>query len=154
MKPYYRDATTKDAILLANNLRKEDREELEGVGHKNVLLALIFIVQLSETAIAFFDEDDSLGGIGGIMPDPRDGVAIVWMLCTPVVQRKPHTFVRQTKRWIKEQHKEYRMLWNIADARNKFHHKLLKLLGFKCLRMTYQPPYGLPYLEIVKLCAQ
>ena len=153
MKPYYRKATTKDAILLANNLRKEDREELEGVGHKSVLFALFFIVQLSENAIAFFDEDDSLGGIGGIIPDPRDGVGIVWMLCTPIVQRKPHTFIRHLKRFLNEQH-EYRMLWNIADARNKFHHKLLKLLGFKCLRMTYQPPYGLPYLEIVKLCAQ
>tara|TARA_R100001463_G_scaffold87852_1_gene142491 strand:- start:69 stop:530 length:462 start_codon:yes stop_codon:yes gene_type:complete len=153
MKPYYRKATTKDAILLANNLRKEDREELEGVGHKNVVLALIFMVHISETALAFFDGDDSLGGIGGIMADPRDGVAIVWMQCTPVVQRKPHTFIRHLKRFLEEQH-EYRMLWNIADARNKFHHKLLKLLGFKSLRMTYQPPYGLPYLEIVKLCAQ
>lgn len=153
MKPYYRDATIKDAMLLANNLRKEDREELEGVGHQNILLALLFIVQSSETAIAFFDEDDSLGGIGGIIPDPREGVGIVWMLCTPIVQRKPHTFIRHLRRFLKGQH-EYRMLWNIADARNKFHHKLLKLLGFKSLRMTYQPPYNLPYLEIVKLCAQ
>tara|TARA_R100001082_G_C4363450_1_gene160599 strand:- start:888 stop:1352 length:465 start_codon:yes stop_codon:yes gene_type:complete len=151
MKPYYRKATVKDAALVANNLRKEDLREVEGLGHNTLVLP--FCVLTSTTAIAFFDSDGSIAGVGGIIPDPREGVGIVWMLCTPVVQNKPHTFVRHLKRWLKEQHKDYRMLWNIADARNKFHQKLVKLLGFKCLRMTYQPPYGLPYLEIVKLCA-
>jgi len=153
MKPYYREATAKDALLVANNLREEDREELEGVGHTSCPLALLFAVQSSTTAIAFFDEDGTIGGVGGIIPDPREGVGIVWMLCTPIVQRKPHTFIRHLRRWLKEQH-GYRMLWNIAGAKNTFHHKLLKLLGFRSLRMTYQPPYNLPYLEIVKLCAQ
>lgn len=152
MKPYYRKATAKDALLVANNLRKEDREELEGVGHTNCPLALLFAVQSSETAIAFFDEDGAIGGVGGIVDDPREGVGAVWMLCTPVVTRKPHTFIRNLKRWLKEQH-GYRMLWNIACAKNTFHHKLLKILGFKAIQITYQPPYGRPYYEIVKLCA-
>ncbi|AGG54535.1 internal virion protein [Cyanophage SS120-1] len=149
MKPYYRKATVKDAILVANNLRKEDREEVEGLGHSPI--ALPFLVHLSSTAVAFFDEDGTIGGVGGIMPDKRPHVGQVWMLCTPIVTRKPHTFVRHLKRWLKEQH-DYRLLWNIADTRNIFHHKLLKLLGFKALKVTNQAPYFRPYLEIVKLC--
>ena len=151
MKPYYRKATTKDAVLVANNLRKEDLIEVKGLGHNPVVLP--FLVQLSTTAVAFFDEDGTIAGVGGIMPDSKPHVGQVWMLCTPIVQRKPHTFIRHLRRWLKEQH-GYRLLWNVVDSRNQFHHKLLKLLGFKAIQMTYQPPYNLPYLEIVKLCAQ
>ena len=32
MKPYYRPATSRDAVLVANNLREEDRMEIEGLG--------------------------------------------------------------------------------------------------------------------------
>ena len=149
MKPFYREATVKDAAVVANNLRKEDLMEVEGLGHS--LVVLPFLVHCSSTAIAFFDEDGTIAGVGGIMPDTRPHVGQVWMLCTPIVTRKPHTFVRHLRRWLKEQH-DYRLLWNIADARNHFHHKLLKILGFKAIKMTYQPPHNLPYLEIVKLC--
>ena len=151
MKPYYRKATVKDAILVANNLRKEDRMEMEGLGHHP--LSLSFIVQFYSNTVSFFDEDGSIAGIGGIIPDTREHVGQVWMLCTPIVTRKPHTFVRHLKRWLNEQH-EYRLLWNIADARNIFHHKLLKILGFKAIKVVHPPPHALPYYEIVKLCVQ
>ena len=151
MKPYYRKATVKDAILVANNLREEDRIEMEGLGH--IPIALPFLVQLSTTTVAFFDEDNAIGGVGGIMPDINNNVGQIWLISTPIITRKPHTFVRQAKRWLNEQ-QQYRLLWNIADARNKFHHKLLKLLGFKAIKLIYPPPYSLPYYEIVKLCVQ
>lgn len=151
MKPYYRKATVKDAIAVANNLREEDRMEMEGLGHAPI--ALPFLVQLSTTAVAFFDETGAIGGVGGIMPDYKEHVGQVWLLCTPIVTKKPHTLVRHIKRWLNEQH-DYRLLWNIADARNKFHHKLLKILGFKGIKKVYPPPHQLPYYEIVKLCVQ
>lgn len=150
MKPYYRKATVEDAILVANNLRKEDREEVEGLGHN--LVALPFLVHLSSTAYAFFDGDGTIGGVGGIIPDRRPHVGQAWMLCTPAVTRKPHTFIKGLRRWLETEQHGYRMLWNIADARNTFHHKLLKLIGFKALKVTHQAPYFLPYIEIVKLC--
>ena len=60
--------------------------------------------------------------------------------------------MRQAKKWLDEQ-RNYRLLWNLADARNQFHQKLLRLLGFKAITARPVGPYGLPYLEIVKLCA-
>ena len=58
----------------------------------------------------------------------------IWMLCTPLIVTKPHTFVRGAKAWLREVESDYKLLWNVADVRNTVHHKLLKHLGFRALR--------------------
>ena len=147
-----RNATVKDAIEVANNIRPEDKMEIEGMGHNLSLLP--FYVLTSDTSVAFFDDDGTIGGIAGITADPYNpGAGMVWMLCTNAVTKKPHTVVRQAKRWLAKHEGKYTNLWNLADARNHLHHKLLKLLGFTALRRINTGPYFLPYLEIVKLCA-
>lgn len=152
MKPFYREATVKDAMEVAKNIREEDRQELEGRGFTPLLLPCC--VAYSEHSVAFFDETGEIAGVGGITPDTSNSLSgVVWMICTPVVARRPHTFVREARRWLSEHEKNYRILWNLADARNHLHHKLLKLLGFKALRTVNTSPYFLPYLEIVRLCA-
>lgn len=78
---------------------------------------------------------------------------MVWLLCTPVITRKPQTVVRSALRWLKEHESKYTMLWNLADARNTYHHKLLRLLGFRGIRTVNIGPFFLPYIEIVRLCA-
>ena len=149
MKPYYREATVKDALLVANNLRDEDRSEIEGLGQTPI--SIVFWTLLSEPCYAFFNHEGEIGGIAGITKDPRPNTGIIWMLCTPAITKNPVTFVRQAKQWLSEYQDNY-ILWNLADARNTFHHKLLKLLGFKAIRSVPSGPYQLPYLEIVKLC--
>ena len=75
------------------------------------------------------------------------------MICTPHIKKNPMTFVKQCKKWLSEQ-KQYKILTNKVDARNKFHHKLLKLLGFKSIRKSYNRTTSTAlYIEIVKLCA-
>ena len=147
----YRPATVGDAVQVANNLRPEDLQELEGLGHTP--LGVPFSVLASDVAVAFFSKEGVIAGVAGIVPDAQEGVGIIWMLCTPEVQKEPFTFVRQAKKWLADEQRNYRLLWNLADARNQFHHKLLKMLGFKALSSIPMQPYGLPYLEIVKLCA-
>ena len=124
--------------------------EIEGLGHQPLVLP--FCVLSSDSPVAFFNNEGELAGVAGIMPDEREHVGQVWMICTPAVQKNPHHLVRQAKQWLAEQ-RNYRLLWNLADARNQFHHKLLRLLGFKAIAYKAVGPYGLPYLEIVKLCA-
>ena len=148
---HIRTATKQDAVKVANNLRREDLQELEGLGHNR--LAVLFSVLLSDVAVSFFNTDGEIAGVAGIVKE-SDEVGIIWMLCTPAVELNPHTFVRHAKRWLKEEQRNYRLLWNLADARNLYHHKLLRMLGFKALRAVPSGPQGLPYLEIVKLCAQ
>ena len=146
----YRPATVGDAVKVANNLRPEDLQEMEGLGHN--ALCVPFSVLLSEVAVAFFTKDCEIAGVAGICPSPIKGEGVIWMLCTPAVQKEPFTFVRQAKQWLADEQRNYRLLWNLADARNHLHHKLLKMLGFKALRSIPAGPINLPYLEIVKLC--
>lgn len=148
---HIRKATIKTALEVAQNIRKEDKQEVEGLGHS--LAALPFSVILSDVAVAFYDTQDRICGVAGICPTDKKGEGQVWMLCTDYVLDSPQTFVRQAKKWLRQQEKNYSLLWNLADARNTHHHKLCRLLGFKALRVVQPPPFYLPYLEIVKLCA-
>ncbi len=143
-----KEATIKDALEVARNIRPEDKMELEGLGHN--LGSLPFSVALSDVAVSFFNKDGDICGVAGVCPSgtPRSG--IVWMLCTPALTKQPITFVRQARNWLAEVGKDYDLLWNYTDMRNTFHHKLLKMLGFKALRIVQPPPNYLPYYEIVK----
>jgi hypothetical protein len=152
MKPFYREATFADALEVSLDLRPEDRQEIEGLGQSPLILPAC--VHTSRESVAFFDSDGSIAGVGGISPDPANSAhGLVWLLCTPVITNMPHTFVRGARRWLSEHEHKYELLWNLVDARNHFHHKLLKMLGFKALRVVNTKPYFLPYLEIVKICA-
>ena len=146
-----RKATVADAIEVANNLRTEDLDEILRLGHDRLGVAVSVV--FSDVAVSFFNTDGEIAGVAGICPDTEEGVGIIWMLCTPAIEKNPHTFVRQARKWLATEQKNYRLLWNLADARNIYHHKLLKMLGFKALRSIPAGPYRLPFLEIVKLCA-
>jgi hypothetical protein len=152
MRYITRKATYEDALEVARNIREEDLKEVEGLGHTRA--ALPFSVAISTVSITFCDEDGTVAGVAGISPTevPRQGT--IWMLCTPTLQRKPITFVREARRWLAEQDKDWDLLWNVTSINNHFHHKLLKMLGFKALRIVQPPPNYLPYYEIVRLsCA-
>jgi len=143
-----RKATVGDAIKVANNLRIEDKQEIEGLGHN--VLGLPFSVALSDEAVTFSTKQGVVCGVAGIVKDGDAG--IIWMLCTPDLIEEPITFVRGAKRWLSQQEHKYSYLWNMTSLDNKFHHKLLKMLGFKALQVVQPPPFYKPYLEIVKLC--
>lgn len=150
MTQYHRPATYKDGLVVLNQLRPEDKAEVEGMGYP--LLHVPFGLLVSEHATLFHDSDGSPAGIAGVVRlSPAEGQ--IWMLCTPLIHNKPHTFIRGAKKWLREVEREYKLLWNLADARNHVHHKLLNHLGFKALRTVPCGPQQLPYYEIVKLCA-
>jgi len=147
---YHRPASYRDGLLVLSHLRPEDKAEVEGMGLQ--MIHVPFGVLASEHATYFYDEHEAPAGIAGVVRlSPTEGQ--IWMLCTPLITTKPITFVRQAKAWLREVELEYELLWNLADARNYVHHKLLKHLGFKALRTVPTGPEALPYYEIVKLCA-
>jgi len=150
LSKYRREATYRDGLLVLNNIRPEDKAEVEGMGLEPLHVPFGVLACDHPT---YFHVDEKPAGIAGIVRlSPTEGQ--VWMLCTPLIAEVPHTFVREAKRCMRSVEGEYQLLWNYADARNHVHHKLLKHLGFKALREVPCGPYQLPYLEIVKLCVQ
>ena len=150
MSKYHREATYKDGLRVLNHIRPEDKAEVEGMGVDP--LHVPFGVLASEHPVFFHDGDENPAGIAGIARlSPSEGQ--IWMLCTPLITKRPLLFVREARRWLMSVEREYQLLWNYADARNHVHHKLLKHLGFRALREVPVGPYNLPYLEIVRLCA-
>ena len=150
MTPELRKATLQDAIYVANNLRPEDRSEMEGLGCTP--FQIVLGVLLCEDTFAFTNYENKVAGVGGVIPD-GEGNAYIWTLCTPDVKSMGKTFFRRGRRYIDELSKPYKMVYAQCDVRNKLHHRFLKHLGFKALRTVTTQPYNLPYLEVVRLCA-
>jgi hypothetical protein len=150
MKHLIRKATLEDAIYVSQNLRPADLSEIEGLGRTpfNCVLGVL----MCEDTFAFTNYKGVLAGIGGVIPDD-DGNAGIWTLCTPALETMGLTFLRQAKRHIDTLTKPYKMVYALCDSRNKLHHRFLRFLGFKALRAIPQPPFNIPYYEVVKLCA-
>ena len=146
----YRPATIADGFELIENIRDEDKAEVEAIGAK--LSDVPQSLTLSEHPTAVINYKGELAGIAGVVRlSPIEGQ--IWMLCTHRVYDMKVGFFRQAKVWMEEVETDYRLLWNLADARNTMHHQLLKFLGFTNLRTVTTGPQSLPFYEIVRLCA-
>ena len=140
-----RPATEEAAIQVASNLRYEDyRECVEGHG-TNPQVSLPEAVHYGH-CISFDMPNGKTAGLAGI----HDNGAI-WMLCTPDIHDYPIAFAREAKRWIDSRQEP--ILFNICDARNRMHLRLLKFLGFKFLRKIVYGPNNITFIEFCRLCA-
>ena len=74
----------------------------------------------------------------------------IWMICTEAIKEYPHTFARESKRFVESRTEP--LLWNVADRRNTVHLKLLKFLGFKFLRELKYGPNQLSFIEFCRVC--
>jgi len=131
---------------VASNLRPEDRREVvEGHGVEPTIA--IPLGSLRGFCVHFTVPDGKTAGLAGIEEDGR-----IWMLCTDAIHKYPITFAREAKRFIDSRQEP--ILWNVVDARNTAHIKLLKYLGFKFLRTVPFGPNQLPFIEFCKLWIQ
>ena len=144
-----RPATVEDAFYVASHLQEDDLNELEGLGHTNMDLALSISVLSSDFSVTFLNPKGDLCGIAGVSrTDAHCGA--IWMLTTPYVRPYPKLFFKEAKRWV-DQITSYDVLHNIADPRNSLHMKLLHMLGFKKLMYRTVGPDRLTYVEFAKL---
>ena len=144
MSKYIHPLTLEAAIEVASNLRLEDRRELEeGHGCDPIRYAK-FIAQES-SAVYFTVPNGKTAGMAGVNPE-----GAIWMLCTEAIKEYPHTFARESKRFVESRTEP--LLWNIVDRRNIVHLKLLKFLGFKFLRELKYGPNQLSFIEFCRVC--
>jgi hypothetical protein len=143
---YIHPITYEAAYQVASNLRPEDaREVIEGHGH----IPKIHIPLFSRRGfcVYFTVPNGKTAGIAGVTED-----GAIWMLCTNAIHEYPITFAREAKRFIDS--RPEKLLWNLADKRNKLHLKLLKFLGFKFLREVTYGPNNLTFIEFCKCANQ
>ena len=128
---------------MASNLRPEDlREVEEGHGYDPIEYAK-FIAQ-EGSAVYFTMPNGKTAGMAGVGNEGE-----IWMVCTPVIEKYPHSFARGSKRFVESRTEP--LLWNIVDKRNIVHLKLLKFLGFKFLRELKYGPNNLLFIEFCRV---
>ena len=139
---YIHRLTTEAALDVAANLRPDDRREMvEGHGHDP--MTVLPLAAYIPDSIYFTVPNGKTAGMAGV------DQGSIWMLCTPEVERYPHLFVREAKRYIES--RPDKLLWNIVDKRNKVHLKLLKFLGFTFLREVTHGPNNLTFIEFCRV---
>lgn len=128
-----RPATIHDAIQLHVYLTEDDKEELR-VSQAQPLEAITRGVFDSRSPVAILDRHGKIAAIAGVVPVGLfEGAP--WMLSTDAAKTEPLAFVRQARRWVKEELKIYNRLQHQVYRHNESHIRLLKLLGF-----TVEPP--------------
>ena len=143
MTNYIHPITKEAATEVAFYLRPDDfREGYEGHG-ENPLVSIPRDALIGDT-VYFTAPNGKTAGVAGVQYD-----GLIWMLCTPVVEKYPHTFARQAKKFVDSRTEP--LLWNIVDKRNTVHLKLLQFLGFKFLRELKYGPNQLTFIEFCKL---
>ena len=135
--------TLEAAIDVASNLRPEDRREAEE-GHGWDLMEYAELIAQEGTAVYFTMPNGKTAGMAGVGDDGQ-----IWMVCTPVIEKYPHSFARGSKRFVESRTEP--LLWNIVDRRNTVHLKLLRFLGFKFLREFRYGPNNLLFIEFCRL---
>ena len=137
--------TVEVALQVASNLLPDDlREVEEGHGHDPKIV--IPLASHIGDSVYFEAPNGDIAGAAGV-----HGNGQIWMLCTPAILKYPHTFARESKRFVNS--RKEKLLWNVVDKRNKVHLKLLRFLGFKFLREISHGPNKLTFIEFCKLCA-
>ena len=141
---YIHPITLEAAVEVASNLRPEDHREVEeGHGYDPIEYAK-FIAQEGST-VYFTVPNGKTAGMAGVSTE-----GAIWMICTAAIKEYPHTFARESKRFVESRTEP--LLWNVADRRNTVHLKLLKFLGFKFLRELKYGPNQLSFIEFCRVC--
>ena len=143
---FIKNCTPQLALEVGENLRRDDAREVEATLGLYAPVAVLqsYYNSAFGHSVYFHNAHGEAAGVAGVTPDNR-----IWMLCTPLIETKPHTFVREAKRWLDGLPNPY--LYNHADMRNEVHIKLLKFMGFKFIQ--YHVHRGVPLIYFIKPCA-
>lgn len=153
MIDYARPATMDDVHYVAENMRKEDIEEA-GAFMLSPLTALTIGYNTSDVCYALTAPDGEPAAILGVAPNiAYKRMGAIWLLGTPLIEKYPKTFIRNTKPALNEMFEktDYDAFFNYTYAENVLHHKWLKWTGFTFLRKVTLPPLHKEFYEFIIL---
>lgn len=132
------NADYKTVLEIAENLRPEDRRELETATGRTAVEAVFRSLAVSEIAYVSRYKGEP-HAVFGVAPS-----GVVWMVGTKAIEKAPMSTYKAAKEIIHgllENH--YETLWNHVDCRNELHIKWLKALGFNFGSVRYVN--GMPF---------
>jgi hypothetical protein len=134
MTPIKRPATVLDAVLIAENLREQDRREVQASSGPNIREALVdSVVGSKESFVWTLDgKPICIAGVANAgLPGPNSGAGIPWMLGTPEMMGYSKMLVKDARIYIEKKLEEFTCLFNFVHAENSVSIGWLKRLGFK-----------------------
>lgn len=100
-------------FVLAQNMREQDARELEAIG-QSPLEGVLHAHRTSVSAAALLD--DVLGAMFGVKEISSD-FALLWLLTTPLFERKPIAFFRAARAIVCDLLERYAKVGNVIDGR-------------------------------------
>lgn len=143
------DATLRHAMQLGDNLRPEDRAELEAIGATDPHRALVNYLKGSGVAFAAVLNGE-VGAMFGTAPvdsalSAPEGLAAVWMLTGRKFAEKPRAFIRPARGMLQLLLERHHILVNYIDARYEAAVRWAKWLGFVVGSPVPYGPAGMPF---------
>lgn len=153
MIDYARPATMDDVRYVAEHMREDDIEEA-GAFMLSPLEALTTGLHNADLCYTLLSPDGEPIAILGVSPNEAyPSFGAIWMLGTPLIEKYPMTFLRNTKPALESMFHQtrYDAFFNYTYAKNLLHHKWLKWTGFTFLRKVTLPPLNKDFFEFIIL---
>ena len=145
----FRLVEAEDIPIVAGELRKADREELEASFGGEPVETLKEAVRASELAVSA-EIDGKVAFLWGVKRMSALGGACIWLVGTDDITRAQFDFLRKSIKIIEALRLEYGFLENWVDARNTLSIKWLRWLGFTLEKPKPFGVLGLPFHHFYK----
>lgn len=116
---------------VADNLREQDRAEVEATSGLNPRSSVALSIMMSAQAFAVLDRQGVPVCLLGAAPHPLPGVGVAWLLGTDGLLSEALPIARGSKPLLAELHEQFPLLWNYVDERNTVSIRWLRWMGFK-----------------------
>lgn len=133
---------------LAARMREKDRREIWAVGHYTPEEALKLSLNASDSAYSFMKGKRVLAMFGVCSVSLMNSTGIVWFLSTDETFRNHRRIMaRDGRAWLRKFLKNYSVLTNYIDVRNRDSIRWLKWCG---CGFSNPAPYGVEKLPFMK----
>jgi hypothetical protein len=133
--------TLADALgFIAEHVREADREEVYAASGVTVFEAITEGCALSTRAWLILDRTGLPVGVFGVAPTLTPGVGLPWLIAAEGAEVEWVAVAKQTRRYLKELHEDFPVLYNWVDARNELAVGWLLWAGFSLV--DGDPQYG------------
>jgi hypothetical protein len=129
-KLYVEHSSIRDAHFISTRLRRADAAEIAAVTVEPPVRVLVNGITQSDPCFTVKTAGGEPCGLFGIRDSGHPESAVVWMLGTDHLTTNGRTFLRHSRHWLDELHKNHRLLFNVIDARNTVHRRWLDWMGF------------------------